>query len=482
MKLSKKPISKGMGVRIFSLVLACVLFAPAVWAEEKSATEKAQDSLDQAKEKLIECQSKGKGGCEKELAKVTKAAMNVGKAQNAQYESDECAKSNAFGGDIQGRNCVKAMRSVKEVATNNQLTSQVSTAAFGMTSQIAAMRSTGNQVDAQRTTGRIMQGAAVTKMLEAGVQGYGIKQLSESATAAETTSKKLSDLKEQIVTTCGVSSNSAKEKEACARQLVTKANGPKLSNDKDYDDIVTFVSDAASQATEQANAARNAQTSSGAAAAINSLVGLQAWVQARRAMQFSQQMATPPQVYALNPMTGSSAAPVIPGALPDDFGANGNDGSNLLGGPVRHGMTSKPSTPIVGAGSAPFVSRKATISSGSSLGGGGVGSGKSAATLPRKGARSYNSSIGSYEAGSGTPGGSKGSSSADQSNPFADTLAKLFGADGSQDPGQLQGAVADGRSLASEGDMGNSEVYATEISIFEQVTTKYRQLAANGSI
>jgi hypothetical protein len=83
--------------------------------------------------------------------------------------------------------------------------------------------------------------------------------------------------------------------------------------------------------------------------------------------------------------------------------------------------------------------------------------------------------------GGGKAGGGGGSAAAEKDNPLADMLAKLF------PQGQDGKPVVDARQIASaaggvsyEEDQEEPAVTATDLSIFEQVSAKYRQLNNSG--
>jgi hypothetical protein len=117
-------------------------------------------------------------------------------------------------------------------------------------------------------------------------------------------------------------------------------------------------------------------------------------------------------------------------------------------------------------------------------GGGGGGSGASRGGPPRKNGPS-NTASGAIDlagGGGGFRGGAGPAEKGEGGNAFAEALAKLFPQDPNGKP------VVEARQLASEGfDMTEdafvgSDVEAVDVSLFEQITAKYRQLAGSGSI
>jgi hypothetical protein len=169
--------------------------------------------------------------------------------------------------------------------------------------------------------------------------------------------------------------------------------------------------------------------------------------------------------------------------MPTDFGG-GLDGGTTLGGgggPIGNGIQG-------GKGFAPTPGAKAERSTVSTSGSGGIGGGGSGASRggnPRKGGGPSNTASAEINLGGGGGAGFRGAGPAEKGeggNAFAEALAKLFPQDPNGKP------VVESRQLASEGgDMMEdafvgSDVEAVDVSLFEQITAKYRQLAGAGNI
>jgi hypothetical protein len=89
----------------------------------------------------------------------------------------------------------------------------------------------------------------------------------------------------------------------------------------------------------------------------------------------------------------------------------------------------------------------------------------------------------SLAGGGGARGAGAGSKEDNGGNAFADALAKLFPQDQNGKPVvALRNPASEGAATEASGAYADSQVYASDLSIFEQITAKYRQLSEGGRL
>jgi hypothetical protein len=403
----------------------------------------------------------------------------------------ECNQADIFEGNtLKGQNCRAATTTIKEVSDRNKAITNTTVALGSTYAQVAAMSSTGKQQDAQESQRKVLQGLAISKLISGGSALTGAAQLKSAAAGAEEGNQAMSGAYVNINKECDsriASFNN--DRRACFFAVAPNHQVP--ASKMEYANFERLTG-GAGQSADAAKAANAAAITSGISGLADTVVGLQAMQMANQAKNQANNMGSmpTPRVIGLAPFTGASQAPNLggfgTGTKPTDFGNPGADGAtlgNTNGGNIRGGM--KAGKPF--GGSNAFVSAKSGVSAaGGGSGGGGRGGGSGASKGGGKGGKSLgNTGVGEYSLGGGGPaykGGGK--EEAAGNNAFADALAKLFpqGADGKP--------IVDGRTLASEedpdavtGEEGEgSNVYASELTIFEQVNAKYRQLSGSGTI
>jgi len=397
----------------------------------------------------------------------------------------DCSKADLYSGSsLKGQNCKIARNTVEEVNERNKALTEITVTGATSIAQVQAMAASGQQQDAQKRANKMLMGLSLAKIATGLSQGAGAVQLKNAASDAEEASTRMNNAYKQIDSVCANPAGNV------SREECFYSNAGKYGISPDKQAYAQYLSGGASQAEEAAKAANQAATGSTITGLADTLVGLQALQMARQANRNADNMGAlpPPRVIGIAPIQGASQAPNLggfnQGTSPVDYG-NPSDSGAALGnvgeGNIRGGLKEGRS---FGGGSG-FVSAKSTVSSGGGAGGGGGGRGGGGQSRAPGRKSLGNTAVGEYAMGGGGGAGFKGGSGKDEKdsggNAFADALAKLFPQDEDGKP------IVDGRQLASERegvytDEEGSIVYASDLSIFEQVTAKYRQLSSAGSI
>ncbi|MCO5142078.1 MAG: hypothetical protein M9962_03195 [Oligoflexia bacterium] len=402
----------------------------------------------------------------------------------------ECSDADLFSGSLKGEACKKANDKAASVGARNAALSQTAAMVTTGYAGMQAQQTTGFQDDAFKRQQNVMKAMAISKLVTGGMAFTGAMELKSAASDAETANSNISEAHKELLDTC------AEMSELESQQCFYK-NAESVGIDADEKSYATFsrMKNAAEQSQEAADKANEMAKVSMISGFADAVVGMQAMKAAKQAQQFNGNMgavpmAPPPPVYQFNPNSGASqgggvGAPLAPPT--PDYGVPGDD-TMYLGGPaeanIRGGLKA-------GGFIAPNVYKAGRSGvSGAAGGGGGGGGGRGGMGGSPNGKRSgpYNTSGGEYNlsGGGGTPSSGKSSGKKDDgSNPFADALAKLFPQD--EKTGK---PVVDMRGLASTNQSipedayisGNPEETVEELSLFEQVTKKYRDLTYSGTI
>lgn len=401
----------------------------------------------------------------------------------------DCGNASLFEGGLKGEACKKTATTVNDVQSRNKSVTETTNATASAFAQVTAMRSTGQQQDAQKSQQRIMQGIALAKMASSLSQLSGAAQLKSAAGEAEEANNKMTKAHKAIKVECDTNSALFKgNSEDCFYAIAGKYGVP--ATKVEYTNHERLLS-GASQSQDQADRANNLAKSSTITGLADAMTGLQAWQASRMAAKNATGLNTlPPPTFILNNGTGASAQPGIGGisnpASPHDYGNGDGSGATLgdVGGSRGDGGI-MPGRYFGANGSAPA---KSTVSAGGG-GGGGLGGGRGGgggASGRSKSKSSGGTGVGEYNiAGGGmaSPHGSGGSKEAEPANnPFADALAKLFPTDKEGKP------IVDGRAIASDpsGEQNangeESMVFSEDLTIFQRISSKLRQLNSYGSI
>jgi len=395
-------------------------------------------------------------------------------------DSDECNSANVFT-DLKGKNCKNALETVNSVKARNEAVTQASTAATTAYSSLQASQATGEQGDAQAKQQQIYQVAGFSKLATAALNLQGAMQLKSAASGAEEASSTITSAQQSLAQACA----NEPDDQICFYQ-----NAEKFGISKDALNYANFerMKRGAAQSHDQAEAANALAKQSLITGMADALVGMQALQMARQAAQNAQNMAPPPTVIPPPPGTvrfGQSGAQGDPNLVPNspsapvDYGnpADGSTFGELNNGRIEGGLApGKMGTPNI------FKAASSGVSGGggASASGGGRGGGKGGSKAGRSGPR--NTAIGEIKHGGGVgfKGGSGGGAGDGAANPFADALSKLF-------PQNLNGnPVVDARQIASGGGimeeeaLEGTEVTTSDLTLFEQITAKYRQLDGSG--
>jgi hypothetical protein len=463
-------------------------------ADSKRASCRNEASSEQAKQKKI---AKSQADCQKKIALYPTAfswddSKNkcVDKSEQASSkslpDSGDCSSASAFAGDLKGQNCKKALDVVSSVNARNSAITGASTAAATVYTGAQASGATGLQDDAQTRSANMMKMVAFSKFATGITNMMGAAQLKNAANQAADANSTITGAYKNIQGAC----QSADDDQACFYQ-----NAPKYGIAHDQQAYASYdrLKRGAQQSQDQADAANSLAKTSMITGASDMLTGFQAMQMAQQAHTNAAAFAPPPMILPPPPTvtrfgdgmagpTAPSLAPAAPTGV-TDYGTPTNDAGTF--GNARHGEMA--GGLIKGAPmGAVNIFKAATSGVSGGGGGGGVGGGGLRSGGGGAGARPRNSKSGTGVgevnlAGGGAkgPGGSVGDKP-DASNPLNDMLAKLF-------PQDKDGkTVVDQRQIASNngGVMENSDqadtVAAADLSIFEQISTKYRQLNGDG--
>jgi hypothetical protein len=405
----------------------------------------------------------------------------------------ECSAAEILRGtNLKGEACKDTAQTIKNVQSQQESIGAATTAAVQGYSSYQATMATGQQADAQLQQQKILQGAGAAKLATGLLQLAGAAQLKSAAGKATTAASDISDANQGLLNKCD--SAAVKRENLSSEQCFYKYAGQFGITDS-AKELANFerLKSAQVQSQTQAERANDMAKASMITGMADTLVGIQAMMMARQTQQNVDFMGAPPApqpIMGYN-IGGASQGGFSPGggatpgdAMPTDFGGGGGDGTTLGGGsgPISNGIAGN-------KGFAPTPGSKPERSTVSTAGGGGGGGGSSGASRggnSRKGGGPSNTASAEINLGGGGGAGFRGAGPAEKGeggNAFAEALAKLFPQDPNGKP------VVESRQLASEG--GNmmdhdafvgSDVEAVEVSLFEQITAKYRQLAGAGNI
>lgn len=393
-------------------------------------------------------------------------------------DSDECNNASIFT-ELKGKNCKKALDTIKSVQSRNSAITQATTAGTQAYSGYQAMQATGAQDDAQLRQANIMKGAAAAKFLSGAANLAGAMQLQGAASGAEAANSTITEAQKNLAQAC----KNAVDEQQCFYQNATKFG---ISSDAASYANFERMKRGASQSHDQAEAAKALAKQSMITGAADMLVGLQAMRAAQLAQQNAQQMAPPPMLPMAPPavhkfgsaqgMASPSLAPATPTG-PVDYG-NPSDGETF--GAINRGRVE--GSLMKGGGGIPNVFKSASSQVSGGGGGGSASGGRGRGSPPRRGGGPRNTALGEIKhAGAvGFKGGSGGAGDP-AGNPLADMLSKMF------PQGENGKAVVDPRQLASpdggqylEEEQAEEGVEPSDLTLFEQVTAKYRQLDGSG--
>lgn len=429
--------------------------------------------------------------CEDRRADATKSNPNSG----------ECNNADLFKNGLKGEACGETAQTIKDVNTRQEAIGQATTAAATAYSGFQATQATGAQADAQNRQRQILQALAISKITTGGLALTGAAQLQSAAGSAEEASETITGAQKQIQDECTQAITASRKSQVGAegRKLVLSdeqcfyKTAPKYGVEPSSAEYANYerMKSGAGQSQAQADKARQLRNQSMISGLADTLVGVQALYMSRQTQQNALGMGevpvvgAPPRAYAfgssgqaVNGGIGNLAAaqPTVDYGVADDAAATlGADG-----GPMRGSLKGGKG---FGVGSS-FKSEKSGVSGGGGGGGAGGGFNRSGSGASRgKGGRA----VTSHEYAN-TGGGLRGPGAAgagpdknDGTNAFAEALAKLFPQDPNGKP------VVDSRGLASQElaqseDEESSEVYAADLSIFDQISARYRRLSTEGRL
>jgi hypothetical protein len=401
--------------------------------------------------------------------------------------SGECNDAEIARGALRGENCKAAASTIKDVQVRGEALGQTAMAATQAYSTMQAMQSTGFQEDVQLRQQKIMTGLAAMKIMTGAVALQGAASLKSAASDATEASENISGAYKGLIKKCAeVETPEKLDSQQCFYKYAHEQGV-----DPSQKSYATFdrLKHGGEQSQEQADRANALAKTSMVTGAADTLVGLQALYMARQAGQNAAFMAPPPmppaQTMLMNPMTGGSGSQGLGaiGAAPFDNGP-AIDGGPMLGGATGGNMAGGL---VKGApmGVNTYKAQHSTVSGGGgSLGGGGGGSGRSKSPGRRK-SSPRNTTSGEYSLAGGGPlykGGNGDKDAAAAANPLADILGKLFPTNQDGKP------VVDGRNIASYGEPTVDDpeqaagVTVSELSLFEQIKSRYRVLNGSGRI
>lgn len=193
--------------------------------------------------------------------------------------------------------------------------------------------------------------------------------------------------------------------------------------------------------------------------------------------------------------SGTSTGGLVPGDatnLPTDYGlGEGGGGDGLaIGGGAPGNSVRGPKFAVNNSAGTYKAGRSVVSRAGGGGGGGGRGGrggdGSGGSRMPprlRSGVDEYKLSGGGGNAGGGGKGAARNSGKSGENNAFAEALAKLFPQTPDGKP-----VIEGPRDLASAGEavvedaVVGSEVYAADLSIFQQISARYRELNSAGKL
>lgn len=456
----------------------------------KEAEDKDKRDQDECDRKIASSKQSGEAVWKWDPATKTCESLANTKSNN---ETGDCNNASLFKGGLKGQACKEAASTVKDVTSQNEALVASTTALTTGYSSAQAMGATGAQNDAQERQKKIMQALAISKIATGGLAMTNAARLKSAASDAEDASSSISSAQKELSARCDqLTKGSQMSMDQCFFQQARNYNiDPTEAERASFDRMRS----ASSQSQEQADKANNLAKAAMVQGMADALVGVQALQIANQAQQNANQAGALPSVQALAPtvLRGTSGGSMggfgsSEGAgAPVDYGVGpGGDGGGLGGqsggftNSIKEGKSfGRPS----GGGSG---ARSSVTTAGAGAAGGGGGGGGGGNKGGGKGKGSAPNNVGEYTLGGGSLGGPRapaGGGQNDGPNPFAEALAKLFPKDASGKP------VVDTRELASNDNpeiyddaVTGNDVVAADLSLFEQVTAKYRQLTSNGRL
>jgi hypothetical protein len=456
----------------------------------------ANDSCDRKKDRLDrdynKCQKKmanapglykwnvDKQTCEDQQAKNEKPNNNTGACNNAELMK---------GSNLKGENCKVAEDAVRDVKSRQEAVDQTALVATQAYAGMQASQTTGAQADVQQRQANVLKGLAMVKIASGVLAMSGAATLKSAASGAEEASTNINGAYKNLDSYCNQDSMIAKMTPEQCFYLNAKSQGLD-ANAKNYATFERMKSgaDQSQEAADKANALAKTAMITGAA---NAAVGIQAMYLARQSAQAANNFGPPPLINGgavpLGVMSGNSGGSPGLGGIGAVPGATlaGNDGVTLGGsdgGQIKGGLIG--GRPQVYNSYKP---EKSSVSGGGGVGGGGGGGRGGGGGASRKGGGKGNTASGEYTNSGSGPGGTGGSrggakDAAAGSNPLADMMSKLF------PPNESGKPVVDARDPASteaehtEEQAETGGVAVNELSLFEQVSTRYRSLNGAGQI
>jgi hypothetical protein len=477
--------------------------AAATKARMEIDIESLRTKVDEAKiscEKRDKSREREQNACSKKIAeagdvwkwdaKKFECLDMSAKNQKANPNSGDCNNAELMKGNLQGQKCKIAADTIKDVTSRSEALNQTALGATQAYSTMQAMQATGQQADALNRQQKVMQGLAAMKMITGVMSLSGAASLKAAAGGAEDASKTINSAYKDLNDYCNQDAVLSKmSMEQCFYK-----NAAERGVDPTQKNYATFerMKSAAEQSQQQADRANALAKTSMVSGVADALVGMQALYMSRQTAQSAVAMGqvVAPTSMGLNPMLATSGGSVgigTGGPITAGGGPTGNEGISLGGsdgGQIKGGL--------MGGRPAVFNTYKPQKSGVSGGGGGGLlGGSRGASRAPRRGrgGMKSNTAEGGYTAGGAAPGshvgaGGDGKDAGAGANPLGDMMCKLFPCNDAGKP------IVDGRSLASDqAAQGDEEpetqeagVTQAELTIFEQISSRYRTLNGQGSI
>jgi len=410
-----------------------------------------------------------------------------------EYDDSDCRHANKFKGTtLHGERCSETASLLKETQTRNEAVNASSTALATAAATVNAMRTTGTAEDAQKAAHKTLIGMSLSKIAQGTSELKGAYDLRMASDDASDAALRMSNAYGAAKSTC-----LNEERPDVGAQAMNTCITTKLQSNNSISDIkpseYSRLIGASNQTQAQADKAKSAASQSMISGLANTLVSIQAMQAAKKAQQNAVNMGSAPglQTFMLTPVgsasTGALGAGVEDVNNQDEFPTlDTTSGFTFAGGGgagIRGGLAKTMGGP---GGAAPYGSAKSSVSGGSGGGAKGLGGGSGASKAPRRGSRGP-TAIGDLGPGGSlpryTPGGNGGGGAAGDT-ALTDALSKLLGGD----PTNMQKEVP--RGIASIGDDAEQEsplaeesaVYEQDVSLFQIVSAKYRQLSGRGAI
>ncbi len=407
-------------------------------------------------------------------------------AQRNYSNDDDCGSASMFAGDLKGENCKKALETVRDVQDRNSSLSDATNAAAGAYGNYQATSATGAQSDAQTRQANVMKTLAIAKFATGALSLSGAMQLKAAASGAEDANSTITGAMQNIQGACG----NDPDEEAC---FYSKA--PQFGVPADQRTYASYsnMKQGAQQSQDQADQANSVAKDSVISGASDLLIGMQAMQAANMANNNAQNFAPPPMMArapaSVVNLGGGASSPGVPGVQQAPSGGPAMSG-NPTGmaapfGAMHHGVINgamaagKPGTMEA------FKPAMSGVSGGGGGGGGAGGGGLHLPPSPRRAASPKNTSSGEFNlAGGGPKNGNGAGAPAEKGNSLADLLGGLFppGQDGKPVVDTRQIASAAGANVVGDEQGEESSVTASDLTIFEQIKSKYQELTNSGRI